>query len=212
MIEYPSILKPSRAPHLDCISFDKLDGSNIRVKFTPKKGFDLFGSREQLFDETHPFLAGAIPSFRERYQEFLLSKFQGKEFSKAKEIICFGEYFGDKSFAGYHDPTDPTKKFVLFDILMVYKDRYEFMKPQDFIRFAGDHIEIPRVIYQGKMGPQFIQDVRDDKYDTKEGVISKGTEYLGQYRGKIWMAKVKTTKYLNSLKNRFQDDWERYAE
>lgn len=175
MITYPSILKPSRAPHLPCISFCKLDGSNIRVKYSPKKGFHLYGSREQLFDHTHPFLAGAIPSFESRYQEFLLKKFHEKEFTKAKEIN-------------------------------------EFLKPQDFIKLAGDSIEIPRVVFQGNFGPQLIQDVREDKFDTNEGVICKGTEYLGNYSGKIWMAKIKTQKYLDKLKNRFNDEWEKFAE
>lgn len=42
MIEYPEIINSSKAPRLACIAFDKLDGSNIRIKWTQKRGFDLF--------------------------------------------------------------------------------------------------------------------------------------------------------------------------
>lgn len=51
MIEYPSIIASAKAPREHCIAFDKLDGSNTRVKFQPKKGWCLFGSRMQLFDK-----------------------------------------------------------------------------------------------------------------------------------------------------------------
>lgn len=213
MIEYPTILKSSRAPHLQCVALDKLDGSNVRVKYTKKKGFHLFGSRHQLFDETHSFLAPAIPSFQSRYAEFLEKEFHdNKLFEGAKEIVAFGEFVGEKSFAGYHDAEDETKKFVLFDLMVIFKSNRQFILPQDFIKLTEDKVEIPKVIHRGKMGPEFIQNVRDDLFGTFEGVICKGTSYSGQFPGKVWMAKIKTTRYLDSLKEKFKDDWEKYGE
>lgn len=206
------MINSSKAPRESCIAFDKLDGSNIRVKYTHKKGFHLFGSRHQLFDETHPFLSGAISHFNEHYAQKLEKVLSTKDFSNTREVIAFGEYYGDKSFAGIHLPDDDTKKFVLFDLLLVYKDRADFIKPQTFVKLFADKVEIPRIVYEGNLNESFIQEVRDNKFSLKEGVICKGTETKGSFRGKVWMCKIKTQEYLNQLKVRFKDDWEKYAE
>lgn len=55
MIEYPSIQNSSKAPRKNCVAFDKLDGSNFRAKWTAKRGFDTFGTRTQLIDETSEY-------------------------------------------------------------------------------------------------------------------------------------------------------------
>ena len=217
MIEYPTMINSSKAPHEPCIAFDKLDGSNIRVKFTRSKGFSLFGSRHQLFDDTHPFLAGSIGSFNERYSEFLNSLFGTKRFRDFKEIIVFGEYYGEKSFAGMHDPNDLTKKFVLFDVMLIFKDRVEFLKPQEFLDLFAGKVEIPRVVYEGNLNDPFIQAVRENKVagheeSLIEGVICKGLQTKGSYKGKVWMCKIKTIEYLEKLKSRFGPEWEKYAE
>lgn len=50
MKHYPTI--PKTVIHdVDVHVFDKLDGSNIRAEWNPKKGFYKFGSRKQLIDE-----------------------------------------------------------------------------------------------------------------------------------------------------------------
>lgn len=56
------------------------------------------------------------------------------------------------------------------------------------------------------------QDVRDNKFNLNEGVICKGHLTKGNFFGKMWMCKIKTQAYLDKLKNRFGDDWEKYAE
>ncbi len=209
----PSIIASAKAPREHCIAFDKLDGSNIRVKFQPKKGWCLFGSRTHLFDASHPYLAGAIPSFHERCADAITPVVEKKFRRGVKEVIVFGEYVGEKSFAGIHDPEDPTKRFVLFDCLLVFKDRVKFMRPQEFVdEFAG-RVETPKVIYEGNLTDGFIADVRAGVYEvTAEGVICKGTKSKGSFRGGVWMAKVKTQAYIDKLKTRFGDDWEKYAE
>lgn len=129
-------------------------------------------------------------------------------------MLCLENFFGEKSYAGIHDPNDLTKKFVLFDVMAVYKDRAEFAKPQNFVKTFGDVVEIPKVVYEGNLTNQFIKDVRENKleYTLNEGVICKGTQTKGSFRGKVWMCKIKTQSYLDGLKTRFGADWEKYAE
>ena len=73
-------------------------------------------------------------------------------------------------------------------------------------------MKTPEIVYRGNLNDEFIADVRGGKYNVNEGVICKGTETSGQYRGGIWMCKIKTQAYLDRLKDRFRDDWAKYAE
>lgn len=211
MIEYPTILPSSKAPRKPCIAFEKLDGSNIRVKYTQKRGFCLFGSRTQLIDHTHPHLGGVVNLFNNKFNE-PLSKLMRDEFPNEREAIAFGEFFGDKSFAGIHDLTDPTHQFILFDILIGHKVP-KFLLPKEFIKLCDKIVQIPRVMYEGNLNEELIQDVRQGKYDVIEGVICKGTQKVGTARGGVWMAKIKTQAYLDTLLNRYgQEGLEKYGE
>ncbi len=209
MIEYPSIMGASKAPREPCFAFDKLDGSNMRVKWSSKKGFDLFGTRTQLIDESHPVFGKVISIFQTNLSDKLASIFRDK-FSSEREIVVFGEFVGENSFAGNHDPNDE-HKFVLFDVLVGHKNRY-FVKPNEFIRTFGKTIEIPRLIYTGNLNEDFIERVRRNEYDLKEGVICKGLSTSGAHRGKVWMCKVKTDEYIKKLKTKFGNEWEKYGE
>ena len=64
--EYPSIINSSRAPRKDMFAFEKLDGSNLRVKYTKKKGFIMFGTRTQALDPSHPHLGSGIELFHKK--------------------------------------------------------------------------------------------------------------------------------------------------
>lgn len=204
MIEYPHIPSSAKAPREACIAFDKLDGSSIRIKYTQKRGFDLFGSRTQLIDAAHPFLGGVVANFKVNFEQSLL-KIIKKEWPGERELIVFGEYLGEKSFAGMHEPTDETRKFVMFDVLFGHKNR-KFVLPQDFIKLFQGTVEIPRVIYEGDLNDELIKDVQEGKHDVTEGVICKGTQRTGDVRGSVWMAKIKTQAYLDRLFNKFGDD------
>ena len=214
MIEYPSIINSSRAPRKQMIAFEKLDGSNIRVKYTQKRGFDLFGSRTQLLDESHPILGGVVQIFNSTCKEPLEEYFK-KYYPKNKEIVVFGEYVGPNSFAGFHsDPVDQMK-FVMFDILFIEKHWTEFVLPQEFVKVANrllGTVPTPRIIYEGNLTDDFIKRVRDNEFNVNEGVICKGREKSGAYRGKVWMCKIKTNEYLQKLKKRYGEDWEKYYE
>jgi hypothetical protein len=210
MICYPSIINSSKAPRQHCIAFDKLDGSNFRAKYTQKKGFELFGTRTQLIDETTPYWSEMVDIFKSKYQANLVDFFnKSKEYRDYREIIVFGEFFGDNSFAGQHEKE--LHDIVFFDIMVGHKQRV-FLKPRTFIKVTQDVVPIPPIIYEGNMNESFIQDVRDNKYNLKEGVIAKGTETNGAFCGNMWMCKIKTLAYFEKLKTRFKDDWEKYGE
>lgn len=134
-----------------------------------------------------------------------MTKIIKKEWPNERELIVFGEFYGDKSFAGLHDVTDPTLRFVMFDILVGHKNQ-KFLLPQVFIKLFNGVVTIPRVIYEGNLNDQLIQDVRAGKYDVSEGVVCKGTTKTGNARGSVWMAKIKTQAYLDKVLNRFGEE------
>ena len=67
MLEYPSIPHVHKSNMIGdtVVIFDKLDGSNFRVKWTPKKGFCLFGTRTQLIDSNTPYWGAIVTLFQE---------------------------------------------------------------------------------------------------------------------------------------------------
>ena len=211
MIEYPSIINSSKAPREKCIAFDKLDGSNIRVKWTQKRSFDCYGSRTQLIDDSHPHLGESITLFEKDFVKPLDEYFRKeKTYRNEREIITFLEFFGEQSFAGIHVPNDP-KKLVLIDVLIGHKNRW-FVNPDNFVKEFGNLVSIPRMVYTGNLNEEFIQDVRENKFGLNEGVVCKGLTTSGAYRGKIWMCKIKTQDYMNRLKAKFESNWEKHWE
>lgn len=210
MIEYPSIINSSKAPLEACVAFEKYDGSNIRVKYTQKRGFCLFGSRTQLIDETHPHLAESIRLFRQNFEQPLTNIFK-KEFPNEREIICFFEFYGDSSFAGIHNFPD-VFHLTMFDVLVGHKNQ-KFIRPRQFLKLFDQKVQTARVIYEGNMNNQLIQDVREGKYALNEGVICKGLQPSGAFRGGQWMCKIKTQAYLDKLKTRFgEEGLQKYGE
>jgi ATP-dependent RNA circularization protein (DNA/RNA ligase family) len=214
VIEYPSISNASKAPRKPMLAFEKIDGSNIRIKWTPKNGFCLFGSRECLLDDTHPHLGYVVHLFNATLNAELDDLLRPL-FRAEKEVVVYGEYYGPNSFAGIHvDPVEQMK-LVVFDLLVVKKSYTEFVLPQDFVKLmAGTSIPTPRLVYTGTLGEDFINTVRENRLDTElnEGVVCKGRLRSGAYRGKVWMAKIKTNLYMDRLKERYGDTWGRFWE
>ena len=210
MIEYPSILHWKKAPRQECIAFEKLDGSNFRAKWTRKEGFDLFGTRTQLIDETAPTYGEAVALFKANYAGWLNEFFKSdKNYREMREIIVFCEFYGEKTFAGTHIADDP-KKLTVIDILTGHKDRH-FVKPRELIKYFKGIVELPRVIYEGVLNDEFIRDVKTDKFNTKEGVVCKGVQTSGAHRGAMWQCKIKTENYLQRLRDA-KLDMEKYGE
>lgn len=122
MQQYPSINKEV-IKDLDYYVFDKLDGSNIRVEFSLKKGFDKFGTRKKLMSDDSGILNLSkdliMQNEKEVHDIFKKNKWQ--------EGTLFFEFYGDKSFSGFHEENDNFKvKLIdahIVDILPIAKAR-----------------------------------------------------------------------------------------
>jgi len=202
MKTYWSIPGPGRSfPHLDCIAFDKLDGSNLRFEWSRKRGWWKFGTRRRLFDVNDPEFGQAIGIFLAKYGDDLVAIFTSKRYRGTEKAVVFCEFYGPRSFAGWHHPDDvPT--VTMIDVAVHKKG---IVLPRDFVDDFG-HLEIPSVVYEGKFGKQFVEDVREGRLSgmTGEGVVAKGVN-VGKKKSPqhgLWMRKVKTRWWLEELKKR----------
>ena len=187
-----------------CYAFDKIDGSSFRSEWdrrTSKKsnfGFKKFGTRTQMITKSnHPF-ALAADIFMDKYADDLDKIFtEDKFFRGVNKITVFGEYYGENSFAGLHNPSDE-KDVKIFDILV---ERKGFVKPNDFIDIFG-HLDIPTLVYQGVLTQEFIDKVRNNEFDLMEGVVCKGVR---QTKGNevVWLLKIKSQKWLDRVKEKY---------
>jgi len=186
MLQYPSIDGASKAPlGKPCVAFYKYDGSNLRWEWSPKKGWNKYGTRRQMFDESAPVFKDAIPLFMDQLGDEIVCR--TKQITKNPErITAFTEFFGPGSFAGQHVEGEQ-KELRLFDIFLFKKG---FVPPKQFIKTYGDLPQAAQVIYEGNLNKQFIMDVREGKYPVYEGVIAKGDDF---------MVKIKTKQYFDRL-------------
>ena len=196
MKEYPTI--PGYIRNIPIYAFNKLDGSNIRAEWTRKNGFNKFGSRTELIDETHTFLGEAPALVRAKYEKELTDVFRKKRYEK---VLCFFEFFGSNSFAGNHVADEP-HEVVLFDV-SVYKKG--IMPPSVFLELTKT-VEIPEVVYTGKCNNAFVEDVRNMRIPQVifEGVVCKSNEMKGF--GQPIMFKIKTLAWLEKLKDHCGND------
>jgi hypothetical protein len=177
-------------------AFDKLDGSNIRAEWNPKRGWYKFGTRNTMIDEKDLYFGKAITLFLNKYGESLPKVFgTNKSYKRIESFVVFAEYVGDKSFAGRHVDGD-LKDIILFDV-----DQYKhgFVTPKNFVEDFG-HLHIPDVIYQGPYTMDFVSDIHQNIYNLKEGVIVKGVFKNKNKKDKVWMVKVKTKDWLQRVK------------
>lgn len=200
MIEYPSIIGVSKAPRKPCIAFEKLDGSNVRYYWNRKHGFHKTGTRRQMVDISTPGWNDVIMKFLPLNP--ILQKIFEKEF-RNDGVTVFCEYFGENSFAGSHNEND-SKQVIPFDI---YVDKKGFVEPRRFLKLLRDKVPIPKVVYEGNLNDSFIEQVRNNEFGLKEGVVCKGTE-----NKKVWMCKIKTLEYLNKIKALYGSDYKKYWE
>jgi hypothetical protein len=180
-----------------CICFDKLDGSNLRFEFNKKRGFYKFGTRNVMITEKDENFGKAIPLFLEKYNEPISKVFRDK-YNRIESFVVFAEYVGPNSFAGWHDPNDKMD-IVLFDV-NAYKRG--FISPYEFVDNFGE-LGIPQIIYKGRYTQKLIQDVRNNVYGLKEGVICKGVFKTKKEGEQIWQVKVKTDEWLKKVKEKF---------
>jgi RNA ligase len=212
-LAYPKIPGSKDSPFERCIAFEKYDGTNLHWVWDEELGWYAFGTRRDRFDLdergitdfslAHRGLEQAPQIFIDDLAESIEGIFAAHQNYRCREIVVFTEFFGDRSFAGMHEPDDP-KQLVLFDVqidgIMLAPDRFI----RDF-----NSVNIARVIYQGKLTGKFIEDVRHGKYDVTEGVICKGTS---RDSDRVWMVKIKTDRYMHQLQQTFAKDWQNYWE
>lgn len=216
MLQYPSILGAKKVPKgFPCIAFYKYDGSNLRFEWSPKKGWNKFGSRNQMIDINHDQFGKGVELFQEEMGDIIIDRMKQaypKEFKNIDRITAFAEYYGQNSFAGSHNLNDK-KDLKLFDIFLFQKG---FLPPERFIEVFGDWEKTAEVVYRGQLDEDFIQKVRHNALDIElnEGVICKGSsdKIKTKTHGKIWMTKVKTFDYINRLKDLYAEKWEQYSE
>lgn len=182
------------------IAFEKLDGSNIRAEWSRKRGWYKFGSRKVLLHPDQQPLYNAVELFMNKYSEDLAKIFtDDKDLKKSLKFVVFFEFFGEKSFAGYHEDDD-NYDVVLFD---VNQDRKGIIEPKDFITKFGD-LHIPEIVYEGDYNKEFVEAIQHNRfkdYKFDEGVVCKGSKLTkkGQ-QSNIWMCKIKTFEWLNKVK------------
>ena len=189
MKQYPKIYHCDNS-HLgnEIKAFLKYDGQNFRAEANFKRGFYKFGSRTQMVNEKDELFGEAIKIFMNKYSDGLMNVFS-KKYGKDKfaKFTVFGEYFGENSFAGRHLETDK-KDLILFDV-NIYKKG--FVLPQRLIDDFG-HLGLPNLIYEGELTEEFIEDVKSNKFNLKEGVIAKGEDIAVKIKTRDWLNKVKT--------------------
>jgi hypothetical protein len=112
MKDYPSIphLTPSGLLGQSFHTFAKVDGSNLRAQWNPKRGFYKFGTRTQLLSPTDPVFGPAILLFEQTLAtvlDFIARK------NRWTDLVVFMEFAGDHSFAGSHLASDPKTLYLL---------------------------------------------------------------------------------------------------
>lgn len=191
MKSYPSITKDVRQD-IYIYAFDKLDGSNMRAEWNSKKGFYKFGTRTTMIDEnTKPFNR-AISLIKEKYEEDLAMVFAEH---KWKDALCFFEFYGPSSFAGFHN-FDEEMTVTLIDV-NPYKEG--IMPPSEFIKYFG-HLDIPKVLFEGHVTAEFFDQVKQSTLPgmTLEGVVCKGANdkatkmpIMFKVKSRAWLGKLK---------------------
>lgn len=165
MKQYPSIPATIRRDQPYYV-FDKLDGSNIRVKWTKKKGYDVFGTRTQLMDETTHIFGPAKELFLNKYGEDLERTMRKARIDRAQ---FYYEYWSENSFGGFHE--DEPHDVTLFDVDVYRKG---LLPPKEYLSLVG-HLDIAKLLYHGNITNDLIESVRNGTLEgmTFEGVICK---------------------------------------
>lgn len=193
MKHYPEMQSLVRSD-VDVYVFEKLDGSNIRAEWSPKRGFYKFGTRKRLLGEDDPQFGEAIGLIKQ--QEEVL----GKIFKEQRYLgtVCYFEFLGNHSFAGLHE--QEPHKAVLIDV-EIYKEG--FLSPNTFLKLFQHSVEIPKFIYYGKINSEVEAKIRAGLFQgaSFEGVVCKAAP------SKKWslpiMFKVKNQAWIDKVKARY---------
>lgn len=214
---YPKIPDTKDFLPKQCFVYEKYDGTNLHWVRGHNNGWQKwggFGTRRDRFEltksgwkeftEAHPGLDDLQKVWSKFHNDVSYTIDHFSRNCGGREIVIFTEYFGERSFAGQHHHPEP-HKLKIIDIQVDGKliDPYVFDK-----HFVNKHIVwMPKLLYSGKYSGQLVEDIRAGKYTDGEGAVIKG-----EHAGQIYMAKVKTDKYMRSLQMKFKDRWKDYWE
>lgn len=198
-------------------AFNKLDGQNFCVKYSPKnKEFGPFGSRKRLVDEGDEQFGETVKFFKNSNIPAELIKIvkenSGKKglFNGVQEITFFFEWYGENSFAGVHQEGDDMH-LTLIDVDIKKKG---YIEPKAFYELFGgnDNIEIPELIYKGKLTDTFVESIKNNDWTqdgcvyptVKEGVVCRRSTLMkGQRMPKV---KFKTKWWLTELRKKYTEE------
>jgi hypothetical protein len=184
------------------LATDKIDGSNFRVEWNRKlskksrftKGFKKFGTRNRVITNARDQFFEMVEIFDEKYTDKIDERFRThKIFRNIDTITLYGEFYGENSFGGFHNWSEPHDLYF-FDIWLYKKD---FLSPSEFYSEFRD-LSIPRLIYKGPLTEEFIQEVQENKYNLREGVVYKFVQDK-----KITIGKIKTLDWLQKVKDNY---------
>lgn len=196
--------------------FNKLDGQNFCVKYNPKtKEFGPYGSRKVMVDETSEQFGDTVKWFKSsNYPEVLkriVKENTGKKgvFTGVDEITFFFEWYGDHSFAGFHQEGDEMH-LALIDVFLKKKG---YMEPGTYYQLFKDQgIELPELVYRDVLNKNIISDIQNNDWTepnailptVKEGVVFKRSTMLkGQRRPSV---KVKTRWWMTELHKKYTEE------
>lgn len=170
MKQYPSISRDVQygGPYY---VYDKVDGSNIRAEWTKKKGFDKFGSRKVLLGEKgateQQTLLGESIGLIKNLSDTLSKVFIEQRW---QEVVCFFEFLGENSFAGFHK--QEPHKVILLD-LHIHKQG--IIDTREFLKVFSDVVETPKLLHQGNFNRELEAQIREGRLEgmSFEGVVAK---------------------------------------
>jgi len=196
MKSYPSI-DTRVAQGEPLIVFDKLDGSNIRAEWDPRRGFYQFGTRTRVIDASAPVFGEAIGLIQNGPGEALHAALRA---NKWKYALAFFEFHGPGSFAGEHAAEPHT--VTLIDVAA---DKRGLLEPTTFRQLFAGVVDTPRVLHAGPVDEALLARVRASELAgmTFEGVVCKGA-YASP--GLPRMFKVKSQRWLDRLRVRCGGD------
>lgn len=180
-------------------AFDKLDGSNFRIEWNRKlskkshftKGFKKYGTRNRVITNGNDQFYEMVEIFRDNYADKVDERFRThKLFKNADTITLYGEFYGENSFGGFHNWSEPHDIFF-FDAWLYKRN---FLSPSEFFSEFRD-ISMPKLIYKGPFMKQLIKDVNENKYGLREGVVYKFVT-----NGEVTSGKIKTFDWLERVK------------
>ena len=211
LTRYPSIDGPNiDAIGQSCIAFEKYDGSNLQFSWNQSDGWYRNGTRRRTVLPDNPLFGSAIEMFQKKYAKGILDTIRRyKEYRNTKSLTAFCEFHGEKTFSGLHADGDP-KHLTLFDIMI---DDQNLVLPADFKSHFG-HLDIAKIVYEGELTREFIEQIRLGKIVSGEGVVAKGVATSVRRKGKTertaWMVKIKTQIWLDELARRAGDSPDKF--